>query len=125
MAQSPTVTIFNANPLNIQVSVNNGPQFSVSGASSPNWPPQTPTSGGPTWSYNGPAQNVLAPGVNALMITPSGSIQPANVTVTLPGTLQWNSVQLYIFFNSYGDVSWIVLNDGQFVTGNLGFSASA
>ena len=122
MPQAPTVTIFNANPLGVQMAVNNGPQFSVSGTFAPNWSPQTPTSGGPTWSNNVPTPNVLAPGFNTLTVTPSSAVQPANLTVVLPGTLQWNSVQLYIFFNSYGDMSWVVLNDGQFVTGNLGLS---
>jgi hypothetical protein len=122
MPQSPSVTVFNANTLSIQVSVNNGPQFSVAGASAPGWTPQTQASDGPGWSYNNPGQNTLAPGDNVLTITPAGSAQPSVATVTLPRTLQWGSVQLYIFFNGYGDVSWMALNNGQFVTGNMGFS---
>jgi hypothetical protein len=119
MPQSPPVTIFNVNPLSIQVAVNNGPRFSVSGASPPNWSPQTSTSGGPGWSYNAPTQNVLAPGANVLTITPAGADQSTNLAVTLPRTFQWSSVQLYVFFDSYGTVNWVVLNDGQYVTGNL------
>jgi hypothetical protein len=29
-------------------------------------------------------------------------------------------VQIYIFFNTYTNVSWIVLNEGQYVAGNVG-----
>ncbi|EJL23501.1 hypothetical protein PMI01_04812 [Caulobacter sp. AP07] len=119
MPKSPTVTIFNANPIGIQVSVNNGPQFAVAGASPPNWNPQTSTSDGPTWSYNRAAQNVLAPGVNRLTITPSGAAQPSVLTVALPGTFQWSSMQLHIFFDSYGNAGWIALDDGRYVIGNL------
>ena len=121
----PSITIFNANPLAVQISVNNGAQFSVAAASGPNWVPQSPTSGGPTWSNTTPAQNVIAPGDNYFTITPSGGIQPFTTLVSLPKTFLWNSVQLYIFFNSYTDVSWIVLNEGQFVTGNLKLMSSA
>jgi hypothetical protein len=125
MAASPTVTIFNVNPLSVQVSVNNGPQFSISGASAPNWTPQSPSQGGPTWSNTTPGQNVLAPGANYLNLTSSGGFEPMVANANLPRNIQWNSLQLYLFFNSYNELSWVVLNDGQFVTGNLQLSSAA
>jgi hypothetical protein len=124
VAAMPTVTIFNANPLAVIMSVNNGDQFFFPGAQGPAWSPTIPTSGGPTWSNTTPAPNVLAPGPNSLMITPQGAVAPYQTTVNLPANFQWSSIQLYIFFNNYSDVSWMVLNEGQFVTGNLQLSTA-
>ncbi|KRA64005.1 hypothetical protein ASD79_20795 [Caulobacter sp. Root655] len=123
MARSPTITIFSTNPLGIQVSVNRGPQFSVSGASAPNWSPGASVSGGPTWSNDRPAPNVLAPGANYLVVTTSGRAEPADLTMTLPRSFQWNSMQIYIFLDNYGNVSWVALNDGQCITGGLSWGA--
>lgn len=123
---SPTITIFNANPLAVQITVNNGAQFSVSAAAGPNWVPQSPAANtGPTWSDTAPAQNVLAPGANYLQITPIGETRPYGITLNLPTAFQWISLQLYVYFNSYCDVSYIVLNNGQFVTGNLSLASTA
>jgi hypothetical protein len=113
------VTIFNASSLPVQISVNNGSQFSIAGAGSyAGWVPQSPASGGPAWSNQGAAQNALAPGTNSLMVTPQGAMQPITLTVALPASMRWSSLQLYLFFNSYTDVSWAALNDGQYVTGS-------
>ena len=119
-----TISIFNANYLPVQMTVNNGTQFSIAAAAGPNWVPQSPTSGAPTWSNTTPAQNVIAPGTNTLNITPSGSITPIVATMVLSQSVMWTSFQLYIFFNSMQDASWIVLNNGNYVTGDI-FLASA
>jgi len=114
---SATVTIFNANPLGVQISVNNGPQFSVPGANAPGWAPASPAQGGPGWSNTSPAPNVMAPGENYLTITPAGMSRPFTTVIGLARNTQWTSLQIYVFFNGYSDLSWIVLNNGQFVTG--------
>lgn len=120
MAASVTIVCFNANTLPVQVNVNNAPSaFTIAGASGPGWIPQTPASGGPTWSNTTPGPNVLAPGTNYIAITPQGVTQPVTFTVDLPKTFQWNSLQLYIFFDTYTNVNWIVLNEGQYVTGSI------
>lgn len=111
-----TVTFFNTNSLSIQVKVNNGPSFNVPAASLTDWAPQRPPSGGPSLSYS-PGPNQFAPGSNSVTITPAGSPRPLAVTMNLPDSVQWSSLQIYVFFN-HGAVSWIVLNNGQFVTGN-------
>lgn len=121
---SPTVTIFNTSPSGLSVSVNNGAFFTIGGVSNSSWSPQTPSWGGPSWSNGPPGPNTLAPGPNALMITPAGSPTPFVTTVVLPKNLQWDSLQLFIFFDSYGNVSWMVLNGGQFVTGNIQLGSS-
>lgn len=112
------VTIFNTNTLPVFVQVNNGPQFQIAGAG-PSGAPQVPTSGGPTWSYTTMAPNVLAPGLNSLVLTPEGSFQPIMTTLSVQSRIQWLSVQIYLFFNAYGDLSWTLLNQGQYVTGSL------
>ena len=122
---TPTVPVvfFNANPLAVTVAVNGATAaFTINGTSSSiSWRPQSPFSSPVTFSPSGPpAANVLAPGANAIAITPQHVVTPYAFVVDLPLTFQWNSIELYIFFNSSTTVSWIVLNDGQFVTGNVG-----
>jgi hypothetical protein len=124
MAANPTVTIFNANPLAVQMTVNNGPQFAIAGATAA-WVPQSPTTGAPTWSNVAPGQNVFSPGPNSVNITPTGALKPYVTTVNLPDDIQWDSLQLYIYFNGYKEVSWVVLNGGQFVTANVQLSSAA
>jgi hypothetical protein len=122
MAQSPKITIFNTSPRGIQLSVNKGPQFSVSGASAPDWSPQTSVVDVPPWSDRAPYANLLMPGVNSLEVTPAGADRPVVVRVHLP-KIQWNSMQIYIFLDNYSNVSWIALNDGQCITGALSWGA--
>jgi len=112
------VTIFNTSTLNVIMQVNNGQQFQIAGVSA-SGQPQVPAFGGPGWSYAGAAPNVLAPGANSLMLAPSGMPRPLMTTLTLPGDVQWNALQVYLFFSTYSDVSWVVLNQGQYVVGNL------
>jgi len=116
MSASPTITIFNANPLPIHVSVNNGPQFLIHGTGPAlDWTPQTPNSGGPAYSNRMPAQNVLAPGANFLTVTPGRFAAPFRATLNLPRNIQWNAVQIYLVFNDDGDLILFILNDGQFI----------
>jgi hypothetical protein len=124
MALNPPIVLFNANTLPVQVNINNAlSSVQINGASGPGWVPQVPGSGGPTWSNTTPGPNVLAPGTNYISITPQGALQPVSFTVDLPKNFQWNSLQLYMFFDSYTNVSWIVLNEGQYVTGNIDLAA--
>lgn len=123
MTSSVPVVFFNANPLAVTVAVNGATApFAINGTSSSiSWRPQSPFSSPVTFSPSGPAApNVLVPGQNSLAITPKGVNNPYAFQVDLPATFQWNSIELYIFFNDYATVSWAVLNDGQFVAGSLG-----
>jgi hypothetical protein len=110
---SASVTIFNTSSIAVHVSVNNGQQFSIGGASV-DWRP-SPTNGGPAWSDHGPGPNTLGPGTNVLTVTSQGG-QPIRITVSLSGSQQWSSVQLYLFLN-WGSVSWVALNAGQYIAG--------
>jgi hypothetical protein len=107
------VVFFNTNTLSIQVSVNKGPNFNIPAVATHSWAPQSPPSGGPSLGYN-PGPNQFAPGNNNVTITPAGNARPLAVTMNLPDSVQWISLQVYIFFNNSGTVSWIALNNGQF-----------
>ena len=122
---TPTVPIvfFNANTLAVTVQVNGAQTaFTINGTtSSIFWRPQSPFTNPVTFSPSGPpSANVLAPGSNSFAITPKGNTQPYTFAITLPPTFQWNSIEIYIFFNSYATVSWLVLNSGQYVDGGVG-----
>jgi hypothetical protein len=123
MSATPSVTLFNANMLGVTVQVNNGPQIPIAAANTTTWAPSSPTSGAPTWSNTTPAPNVFAPGNNSLIVTPTGYTTPFVTTINLPYSVQWSSLQVYFFFNSYQSASWIALNAGQYITGNLLLSA--
>jgi hypothetical protein len=114
-----SVSFFNANTLDVTAQVNNGAQFAIAGAAAPTFAPQVPATGGPTWSNTGPANNVLGPGENTIVITPTGITKPFSFPLMLKGTVQYTSIQLYVFWNGNAQVSWVVLNNGQFVDGSL------
>ena len=118
MASVP-VLVFNPSVLSVTVSVNNGPQFFIPGASAPDYVPQLPSNGGPGWSYLQPAQGTLAPGNNILMISPAGSPFPQNLSINLSEQIQWTSLQLYLVLDWSGQAGWLVLNSGSLVAGNL------
>jgi hypothetical protein len=116
------ITIFNASPLAVQISINNGAPFNIPGTYAPNWTPQTPSAGAPTWgSSTVPAPNVIAFGDNQLSVTPQGALEPYRTVLSIPAA-PWGSVQIYVFFNAYSEVSWVLLNEGQFVTSNVRLS---
>jgi hypothetical protein len=110
------VNIFNANNQAITINVNNAVSgISVAAAAGPNWTPATPQTN-PTFNPTPPAQGVLGIGTNAVLITPSTWPTPFNAQVNLPGSVNWTSCQIYIFFQSASSCSWIVLNNGQVVS---------
>ena len=122
---TPTVPIvfFNGNALAVTVQVNGAlTAFSINGTSSSiKWRPQSPFTNPVTFSPSGPpSANVLAPGPNSFAITPQGTTKAYTFTVTLSPSFQWTSIEIYIFFNTYATVSWLVLNSGQFVDGAAG-----
>ena len=122
---TPTVPVvfFNANTLAVSVQVNGAlAAFSINGTtSSISWRPQSPFTNPVTFSPSGPpSANVLVPGSNAFAVTPKGVTKPYTFSLTLSPSFQWTSIEIYVFFNSYETVSWIVLNSGQVVGGGVG-----
>lgn len=112
------VSVFNANTQSVQVVVNNGASFTIDGASGPNYTPQLPTKGGPSFTLGGPAQNTFGIGQNQVQITPTNSIISNSFTMTLPASINYVSLQLYIFFATVNSVSWVLLQNGQIIAQN-------
>lgn len=120
-AASTGATVFNTSTLDMVVQINNGAQFGISGTGPfAGWTPQQPTSGGPTFNQAGPpAPGVLAPGVNYLTITPSGSVESLSFPIEIPQSVRFTSLQLYLSFNASGTVAWTLTNNGTYVTGSV------
>ena len=116
------VVLFNANTLPMTVGINNPPAAVAIGGTNANllWQPQAVVNKVAFDPAGPPRPNVLAPGDNNLAMTPQGQIQPWQTTLSLPASLQWMSIELYIyFFKSPPPLGgcWLVLNNGQYVTG--------
>jgi len=119
------ISIFNPNNLPIDIIVNNGSsQLQVLAAAGPNWTPPTPTTN-PTFNYGPPAPGNLGIGSNLIQIMPQGSTSPFVIAINLPGTVNWSSIQIYIFFQTYSSCSWIVLNAGQQISQGTAVSEQA
>ncbi len=111
-ASSPA-TVFNSGVLDFVLQVNNGPQVAVPGALPPGWLPGSAPIG---FSQSGPQPGVLGPGANFVDVTPEGSVEPFEFTVELPASVPYTSVQLYIFLNDFGSITWVLLDNGELVT---------
>lgn len=108
-----SVNMFNANNLPVNVNINNaGATFQIAAAGAPNWTPGVPTTN-PTFNPGPPTPGNLGIGPNSVMLTPQGSTSPFIANVMLPGSVNWSSIQIYIFFQSYSSCAWVVLNAGQ------------
>ena len=116
---SVPVLVFNTSALSVTVSVNNGPQFTIAGAYPPNFVPQTPQGGGPGWNNQQPAPGTFAPGNNYVTTVTAGSGQVHNLMINLSRNIQWQSLELYLFFSGNGQPGWLALNNGFFVAGNM------
>lgn len=112
---SVPVTIFNASQMAVQVSVNGGGQFTISGTGpGQNWQPQQPNPNPLSFSNGYPAPNTFGSmGANQVMIFIGGT--PASLNIGIPGGVPINSLQFY-FFSSYSGVSWFMLNNGQVIS---------
>ena len=114
------VNVYNANTLSMMIGVNAPPSVWIGGTNAGlGWRPQVMLN---TFTLNPSAAaspGVLAIGANTLALTPQGSPVPNQTQLSLPGSIQWSSVQLYIYFATTDTASWIILNQGQYVTGGL------
>ena len=117
-APTVPVSIFNANTLPINVMVNNGQSFQIAGVTAPTYAPQLPQSGGPSFSFGAPAQNTFGVGTNQVQITPQNSIVSNSFTMTLPASINYQSLQLYVFFANVNNVSWVLLQNGAILLQN-------
>lgn len=113
------VSIFNASALAAAIQVNQAPQpVRIGGTNGAiGWTPQRALGNQVGLDPSGaPGPNVLAIGPNNVVIAPQGSVAPSSFTLVIPGKMQWTALQLYIFFDTMQTVSWMVLNNGSYVT---------
>lgn len=113
-----TVQIFNSSSQTVTITVNQGAQFTVNGTGpSASWVPQSPTSGGPTYTAGNAAPNVIGgQSSNSVQAFVNGTtIGGGPFSFTLPTTYPYGSVQLYLFFATVQSATWLVLTDGMIV----------
>jgi hypothetical protein len=118
------VNVFNAASVPINIIVNNGTQFSAPAANSTTWVPGVPTTN-PPFTGNVPAQGSFGYGANNCAITPATGGGTATATVTVPTSINpSDAIQLYLYYQSPTLVSWVLLDNGRAVSGNLSFPPS-
>jgi hypothetical protein len=107
-----TVNMFSANPLSINVNVNNSPAtFQIPAAAGPGWLPGVPATN-PTFTPGPVTVGVFGIGTNSVILTPVDWPSPFIAKIDLSGSVNWSSIQIYVFFQSYDSCSWRVLNAG-------------
>jgi hypothetical protein len=109
-------TAFNTGRIPITLSINNGPQVEVPGASRETWLP-----GSAPISFNSgePQPGVLGLGGNAISVTPISSETSIHFFVTLPNTIEYDALQLYVSLG-YSGLYWAVLNEGKPIASGTG-----
>ncbi|HYK02930.1 MAG TPA: hypothetical protein VE974_14310 [Thermoanaerobaculia bacterium] len=122
-ASTVPVSVFNANNSAVNVIVNNGPSFQIAGISGPNYQAQLATSGAPGFTPGAPLPNTFGVGTNQVSITPVNSIISNTFTMTLPSSVQYQSLQLYVFFANINQVSWVLLQNGQILLQNISINS--
>lgn len=118
------VTVFNAGPTGISITANGDKRIPVEGASQ-DWQPGTyPRSSNDGLMFSGNENRndgVLGETTNNMRIIVDGSSgDEMTFTVGLPsdGSIRArDQLQLYVFWNSQNQVSWVFLDEGQPVAG--------
>jgi hypothetical protein len=117
-----TVNMFNANVLSVNVNVNNSlSTFQIDAAAGPSWLPGVPNTN-PAFNPGPPVPGKLGIGTNHVQLTPQGAVSPFVAQIDLAATVNWFSIQIYIFFQSYDTCSWLVLNNGAQVLQAMTYS---
>lgn len=115
---TPLINLYNCNALGLTFAANGGSTIRIPATSEllhwvPSSPPQVPT-----W---GPVAkpDVIAPGENNFVVTPVDTHAPYRFKADFPVSVNWTSVQIYLYWNASNKVSWIALNNGQAVSGDV------
>ncbi len=116
MSSNPVVpvSIFNANTTSVNVTVNNGTQFTVDGAKAPTFSPAFNNSAC-SFATNPSGNTFGVTGTNFVDITPVGSNQPIQFQINISSSIQVTSLQLYMFWASQTTAGWVLLNNGQII----------
>ncbi|MGY9045682.1 hypothetical protein P775_00960 [Puniceibacterium antarcticum] len=117
------VYIFNAAPISLYMTVNNGPKrFTVAECDSTSWAPGVPAAADLpvfTGSASG-APGEFKVGVNSVEITPTSGGGQSSVSITIPTSVNpRDELQIYIFWASTTSVSWMLLSDGAPIQGSF------
>jgi hypothetical protein len=108
-----SVNFFNSSTRSLNVQINNGGSFTIPAATPPSFTPGAPTAN-PSFSGRYPEPGSLGMGRNLVQLTPEGST-PLRASLELPDHVQWFSIQIYVFSQTDGSYSWVLLNNGQLV----------
>jgi hypothetical protein len=109
------VQFFNTSPIQLNLSVNNGPLFAIGPASvSTAWQPGTANGG--SMSPWRPQPGMLSVGQNDIVVQPAYGGATSYVILSLPQAVQYDDLQVYVFESPYGPASLVALNDGVLVT---------
>lgn len=120
---SRNVYVFNAAPVGIYMTVNNGPnRVTVDASNDTSWAPGTPA-GASLPVFTGTASGQPGEfhiGDNSVALTPTSGGGVANVSIHVPNSVNPRSdLQLYIFWATTESVSWMLLEDGQPINGTF------
>lgn len=109
------VSVFNSQTAAVNVIVNGAPSFAIPGTSTAiEFIPQVPAASvAPTFSLLGPGQNVFGPGTNYVSVSPTGTVVTKTFEVSLSSSIQYISLQVYVFSNGADAVTLAVLQNGQ------------
>lgn len=120
------VYIFNAAPSDCYMTVNVGPKrFTVPKCDPTTWAPGAPAAADmPDFTHSAAgAPGEFKVGTNSVDITPVGSSSTFKTTITVPNTVRpLSTLQVYVFWETTGSVSWVLLADGEPIGGSLATS---
>jgi hypothetical protein len=105
--------VFNANTMELTVSVNGGPQHTVAAANGQSFAPGALTGGGPSFQSGSPSPDSFGYGANVVTVAAAGS-EPHTFHAHVPHD-RISSLQLYLFWSSRDEVRWLLLLGGRVV----------
>ena len=113
------VYIFNTAPVMIEVSVNNGAQFSVRAADAATWAPGVPATN-PGFTGARPEPGKFGYGSNQVTVTSAGGFG-AGLTISISQNINpASALQLYLFPTRAGGFGWMLFDNGHVAAGDPG-----
>ena len=113
------VHIFNTAPLMINVSVNNGAQFSAPAADAATWAPGVPATN-PGFTGARPEPGRFGYGPNQVAVAPAGGAGAGLIINISQNINPASALQLYLFLTRAGGVGWMLFDNGHVAAGDPG-----